>query len=200
MWCCTCIVVITYPLSALCSTLGFAGFELSVATGRYFSDFTVQRLGRQRLMVISGAVASAGLGLVVLAPSLFSVHGQGTALEVLSVLGFSICGLGLSSLAPSAISLAGSDAITRSAGMTAADGIALVTSVGYLGVMLSPPFLGGMSVVLHSLRWSFAIAAVLITPIVLISYSMNKSVFESYDKGMRRHSISDVLLIVSDAE
>lgn len=175
------------------STLGFAGFELSVATGRYFSDFTVQRVGRQRLMVISGAVAATGLGLVVLAPSLISVDSQPAALQAVSVLGFSICGLGLSSLAPSAISLAGSDAITRSAGMTSADGIALVTSVGYLGIMLSPPFLGGMSVLLHSLRWSFAIAAVLITPIVLISFNMKKSIFESYDKGMRRHSNADIV-------
>lgn len=171
--------------------MGFAGFELSVATGRYFSDYTVQQLGRQRLMVLSGAVASAGLGLVVLAPSLFTSHSQSPiALQAVSVIGFSITGLGLSSLAPSAISLAGSDAITRSAGMTSADGIALVTSVGYLGIMLSPPFLGGMSVLLHSLRWSFAIAAVLITPIVLISYSMDRSIFESYDKGMKRHSSS----------
>jgi sugar phosphate permease len=173
--------------SPLASTMGFAGFELSIACGRYGSDYLVGLLGRQRLMMCSGLVACLGLCVVVLAPSLIDVNQHQVALEVVTTVGFSICGLGLSSLAPSAISLAGSAAITGAAGTTAAESIASVTSVSYLGIMLSPPFLGGMSVVLHSLRWSFAIAAGMIAPIAVVALCIDKDVFESYNQGMKPH-------------
>jgi MFS family permease len=178
--------------SPLVSTVGFAGFELSIACGRYGSDYLVGLLGRQRLMMCSGLVACLGMCVVVLAPSLIDVHQHQVALEVVTTIGFSICGFGLSSLAPSAISLAGSAAITGAAGTTAAESIASVTSVSYLGIMLSPPFLGGMSVVLHSLRWSFAIAAGMIAPIALVALCIDKQVYDSYDQGMKPHEKAPV--------
>ena len=171
--------------SPFVSTLGFAGFELTVACGRYFSDHAVQVLGRQRLIAVSGAVASLGMGIVVLAPSLLSAQEHREALQAVTILGFSICGLGVSSVAPSAISLAGSSAITRAAGLSSAESIAMVTSVGYIGIMVSPPFLGGMSVLLHSVRWSFAIAGLIVAPIVAIALCIRKEVFASYSEGMR---------------
>lgn len=168
------------------STLGFAAFELSVAVGRYCSDFAVLRLGRRRLLVASGGVATFGMALVVVAPSMVSVHTHRAALQGLSIVGFFICGLGLSSLAPSAVSLAGSSAIARAAGISSADSIATVTSVSYLGIMFGPPLLGGVSVLLHSLRWSFAISAAVVSPIALVALCIDQDVFDAYDHGMRK--------------
>jgi MFS family permease len=178
--------------SPLVSALAFAGFELSIACGRYFSDYAVLQLGRRKLMVVSGIVAVLGMGLVVLAPSLVDVQRHKAALQGLSIVGFSVCGLGLSSLAPSAISLAGSAAISRAAGVTSADSIATVTSVSYLGIMFSPPFLGGLSVALHSLRWSFAVSAAMLTPIAVTALCIDQVVFDTYDQGMRQSSDLDV--------
>lgn len=178
--------------SPFVSTLGFAGFELTVACGRYFSDYAVAALGRRKLMVASGVLACLGMGIVVLAPSLVSLQQNQAALQGLTIVGFSVCGLGLSSLAPSAISLAGSNAISKAAGVTPAESIAMVTSVSYLGIMIGPPFLGGMSVVLHSLRWCFAIAGALITPIAVIAMCISRKAFESYDQGIGRGRDADV--------
>jgi MFS family permease len=177
--------------SPFISTFGFAAFELSIFTGRFYSDTLSHRLGRRQLMGISGVVATCGLAVVVVTPWICSVQSQRTGAIALSVLGFAICGLGLSSLVPSAISMAGSEAVCTPAGLSAADGIGLVTSVGYLGVMLSPPFLGQMSVLLHSLRWSFAIDAGLLVPIALFVFGMRQSVFRRYQLSLSgKHDVA----------
>ena len=61
----------------------------------------------------------------------------------------------MSSVAPSAISIAGSD--VPSSMMSSADAIGYVSSVGYLGVLVGPPLLGGLSSLLGGLGWSFLV-------------------------------------------
>lgn len=58
--------------------------------------------------------------------------------------------------------------------MKPAETIGIVTSVGYLGIMLSPPLMGGLSIWLYSLRWSFAVDAGCLLFISLIALLIHK--------------------------
>mmetsp|Transcript_30116 Transcript_30116/g.50368 ORF Transcript_30116/g.50368 Transcript_30116/m.50368 type:complete len:574 (-) Transcript_30116:158-1879(-) len=174
--------------SPLISTFGFAGFQAMLAIGGYISDYSVLYIGRRRLLALSGVIASVGLGIVVAAPVLLGDVGdeQNMWTQIVSVIGFSVTGLGVSSIGPSVISLAGSEAVSRGAGMKSAECIAYVTSVGYLGIMLSPPLLGGVAALLHSVRWSFAVAVGFLLPITVVTMCMKRSIFESYKLSLQR--------------
>eukprot|EP00597_Dinobryon_sp_UTEXLB2267_P002600 CAMPEP_0170063812 /NCGR_PEP_ID=MMETSP0019_2-20121128/4539_1 /TAXON_ID=98059 /ORGANISM="Dinobryon sp., Strain UTEXLB2267" /LENGTH=494 /DNA_ID=CAMNT_0010270335 /DNA_START=81 /DNA_END=1568 /DNA_ORIENTATION=+ len=149
--------------SPLVCTLGFVGFQVFVALGRYYSDFLVMEVGRKKLLMLSGVVSSLGLAVVVLAPSV----GSEVNVVVVAIVGFSLCGLGLSVVAPSAISLAGSE--ISSTTMDTSQAIGYVSSVGYVGVLVGPPLLGGFSVLLQGLRWSFALDAAIVFIVTLVA-------------------------------
>jgi MFS family permease len=143
------------------STLGYVGFSLFVALGTYVSDWFVVRMGRKRLLQCAGIVGALGLAIAVIA---ISVKDRKQSL-ICAIFGFSICGMGLSVVAPSVISLAGSS-IT---GMDPTDAIAFVSSVGYVGVMVGPPLLGGVAAILDGLRWSFIVDAALMLLITVLA-------------------------------
>ena len=105
-------------------TLGFVGFQVFVAVGRYYSDYLVLEMGRRNLLLLAGLVASVGLALVVASPSL----GAGEVRLPVAVLGFSICGAGLSVVSPLTISLAGSE--ISSSEMDSSQAIGYVSSIG----------------------------------------------------------------------
>lgn len=154
------------------STLGYVGFSLCVAFGRYFSDYFAAVIGRRQLLAYSGLLAAAGLAVVVAGPSMTGSSLQQSA--VVAIVGFSLCGVGLSAISPTVTSLAGSHEVSEAARLKPAESIGIVTSVGYLGVMLSPPLLGGLSIWLHSLRWSYAVDAGCLLLISLIALLIRK--------------------------
>lgn len=110
--------------SPIVCTMGFVGFQVLVAIGRYYSDFLVMEIGRRNLLMLSGLVASVGLIIVVIASS----AGEESAVIAVAIVGFSICGAGLSVVAPSAISLAGSE--IPSTVMASSEAIGYVSSIG----------------------------------------------------------------------
>lgn len=103
---------------------GFASFSATMALGRFSGDWLRLRFGEQPVIMISCGLAVLGYLIAVLLDH-----------YLLVVAGFALVGLGLSNIVPILISAAG-----RSA--TAGSSIAFVVSLGYAGLLASPPILG----------------------------------------------------------
>jgi len=111
---------------ATISALGYASFSLAMALGRFGGDWVRARVAPVPLMVASGLLAAAGMATALLVP-----------LADAGLLGFALVGLGLSNVVPVLFSAA-----SKVPGVSAAHGIAAVSSLGYLGMMAGPPLIG----------------------------------------------------------
>lgn len=112
-------------VSAQYAGLGFAGFSLFMALGRFSGDQWLLRFGRKRLMLSGISMGLVGLCLTFLPYS------------VTAIVGFSVAGLGLSVIVPTLFSSA-----AKVNGVTAAQGIASVASAGYIGLLVGPVAIG----------------------------------------------------------
>lgn len=123
--------------------LGYASFMAMMATGRFLGDEVIRRLGRRKVLIISGCMISVGLYGAVALPYLIP-----------ATLSFMLVGLGVSTVVPSVYSIAG-----RRPGIAPSIALQTVSSVSFLGFMLGPPLIGYVA---HatSLRISFAIIGV----------------------------------------
>ena len=54
--------------------------------------------------------------------------------------------------------------------MDAADSIASISAVGYLGILVGPPLYGGLASLFNGLRWSFIVNSILLFLIVFVSF------------------------------
>lgn len=120
--------------------LGYASFMIMMAGGRFVGDWLISKVGRKKLMQVSGILISVGMFSAVLYPDL-----------VFSTFSFMLIGLGVACIVPTVYSIAGKNA-------KAEPGIALaiVSSVSYLGFLMGPPLIGHIAEVLN-LRYSYAI-------------------------------------------
>jgi MFS family permease len=123
--------------------LGYTSFMIMMASGRFMADRIIARIGRQKLLQISGTMISAGLFTAVLFPNLITC-----------TLSFMIVGLGVSSIVPTVYSTAG-----RYGKVPAGIALATVSSVGFLGFLMGPPLIGHISE-LFGLRYSFTIIGI----------------------------------------
>jgi MFS family permease len=123
--------------------LGYTSFMIMMASGRFLADRIIARIGRQKLLQISGIMISAGLFSAVLFPNLVSC-----------TISFMVVGLGVSSIVPTVYSTAG-----RYGKVPAGIALATVSSVGFLGFLMGPPLIGHISE-LFGLRYSFTIIGV----------------------------------------
>lgn len=144
------------------SSFGVAIFQLFLALGRFYSDYLVVSIGRVKLLKLSGLFASLGLVIVSISPIFLPSF---NVFLGVSIFGFALSGVGLSVVYPTCISIAGSCI----EGMPPADSIAFVSSIGYIGVMVGPPVLGGLSLLI-SLRYSFLVDAVLLASMTLLAF------------------------------
>jgi MFS family permease len=122
--------------------MGYATFMIMMATGRFFGDRIIARIGRKRMLQISGILVLTGLMISVIFPHLIT-----------ATLGFLIVGLGVSSVIPAVYSAA-----ARSSKIAPGMALAGVSSIGFLGFLLGPPLIGYIAQ-LASLRFSFAVVA-----------------------------------------
>lgn len=122
--------------------LGFAAFSATMAAGRFIGDRLRTRWGASA--IIRGGTALAVVGLLA---------GPATGSTVGAVAGFALVGIGLSNIVPVLISAAG-------ASRNGAAAIATVTTLGYGGLLIAPPFLGFVADA-TSFAVVFAVAAVL---------------------------------------
>jgi MFS family permease len=133
--------VVEAPASLV--VLGYTSFMIMMAAGRFMADFLISKIGRQRLLQISGVMISGGLFTSVFFPQIIP-----------STIAFMVVGLGVSSIVPTVYSAAGNQ--TR-----VPPGIALATvsSVSFLGFLMGPPLIGYISQ-LAGLRTSFAVVGI----------------------------------------
>ena len=125
-------------------TLGYTAFMGTMATGRFLGDFLVSKIGRVRLLQVSGILIASGLGLSILVPQLW-----------VATAGFLLVGFGVSSVVPIVYGLAGT---VKNRSASAA--LAAVSTISFLGFLLGPPVIGFIAH-MSSLQWSFAVVALL---------------------------------------
>jgi MFS family permease len=108
--------------------LAFTGFSLAMVLGRLAGDRIVLTWGRVATVRASALIALAGGVVVVVAPSVPVV-----------VLGFAAMGIGLACTVPLVFAAAaGNDPEPGPA-------LAAVTTPGYVGFLIGPPAIGGLS-------------------------------------------------------
>jgi predicted MFS family arabinose efflux permease len=108
------------------AALGFAAFSCAMAAGRFAGDAIRARVGAVALVRASGGLAAASL-----ATALAIGH------PAAAIAGCAGMGLGLSNLVPLLFGAAGA-----LDGATPAEGLAAVTTCGYVGYVAGPPLIG----------------------------------------------------------
>ncbi len=108
------------------AALAYASFSAAMAAARFAGDAVRARLSSVALLRISGALGAAGMAMALLVGH-----------PVVALIGFALVGLGFANVVPVLFSAA-----ARVPGVTAAQGIAAVSSLGYLGFMAGPPLIG----------------------------------------------------------
>jgi len=129
----------------------FVIYMVAMTTGRFVGDKLVTRLGIKTVLRFSGIFIFCGLLLAVILPY-----------TVTAMLGFILVGLGVSCVVPMIFSLAG-----KSTNMSSSSALASISTIGYIGFLLVPPFVGYIAHA-SSIRWSFGIIALFGAMIVLL--------------------------------
>src|ERR1700676_3061403 len=133
-------------------TVGFTAYVCTMATGRFVGDWVAYKLGIKRMLQVSGLLTTTGLLLAVVFPQFIT-----------ATIGFLMVGAGVSSVVPMIYSAAGKSKV-----MSPGVAIAAVSTIGYLGFLFGPPFIGFVAQV-TSLRISFGLIAIMGTMIAVIA-------------------------------
>jgi MFS family permease len=134
---------VVHPPKALVA-IGYTAFMATMASGRFVGDWLTTKWGIRRILRISGSLTTAGLLVAIIFPSLLP-----------ALLGFLMVGAGVSSVVPLVYSAAG-----RSKVLSPGVALAAVSTIGYLGFLFGPPFIGFIAQ-LSSLRVSLGLIAIL---------------------------------------
>ncbi|MFF4749539.1 MFS transporter [Streptomyces sp. NPDC002514] len=134
---------------------GYSCFALAMTVGRLTGTTLLERLGHARTVVAGGTVATAGMLLGSLAPSVWA-----------ALLGFAVTGLGLANLFPVAVERAGM--------LAGPSGVATASTLGYGGMLLGPPAIGFMAD-WFSLPTALTSVAVLAAVAVLIGVTTRRA-------------------------
>ncbi len=111
------------------SSNAYAAFSAGIASGRFVGDYLRARIGSMALLAVSGwaACIAVAMGLIFTTPSL-------------ALLSFAIAGLGFANIYPILIF-----ASARIEGIQAAQGIARVAGIGYVGILIGPVLIGAIA-------------------------------------------------------
>jgi MFS family permease len=125
------------------AVLGYTTFMVSMASGRFLSDFLVNKYGVKKVLMASGVIISAGLYSAILFPYLIPC-----------TIAFMGVGFGVSNVVPIIFNIAGNN-------QKVPTGIALtiVSSISFIGFLIGPPLIGFIAE-LTSLKYSFAIIGI----------------------------------------
>ena len=132
--------------------LTFAGFNLTMAMGRFTGGVVIQRYGRAPVLRVAGVLACAGVGGLCLVNS-----------TLIALLGALAWGLGLSVVFPSAMSAAGE---VPGRGSRA---IAVVSTIGYGGFLVGAPLIGFLAHMMPLDRALLAVAVLVLLIAILAS-------------------------------
>lgn len=134
---------------------GFAAFAVAMSLMRATGDAVVKTLGRQHVLIIGGILGIAGYLIVVLVPG-----------WTMALCGFALVGIGAANIVPVLITLAGQEKV-----MPVHRSVALVATLGYLGVLGGPALIGWV-VHLTNLYVAFALVAAAFMVIVLGAFKL----------------------------
>jgi predicted MFS family arabinose efflux permease len=108
--------------------LGYAGFSLTMALGRFMGDFISKKIGAWQLILWGYAISVVGLALVL------------TAVSLVSLSGFLLIGLGFSAIVPEVYRLS-----SNIEGVNPSAGIAFMAGAGFFGFLAGPVALGAIA-------------------------------------------------------
>lgn len=123
---------------------GYVVYTAMLTVSRLTGDALVRRLGASRWVGLGGLIAGVGFLLLALVPVL-----------PVALIGFGLVGIGLGGTIPLVFAAAARVAATPGAG------VAAVSSVSWLGVLVAPPIIGTIAD-LTDLRVAFGLIAVLV--------------------------------------
>ena len=138
-------------------TLGYVSFMATMATGRFLGDWLITKFGVSKILRVSGVLIAFGLAIMIIFPYFQA-----------AVTGCLFVGVGVSCVVPMVYGLAG-----RSKTMSPEFALAAVSSISFLGFLLGPPLIGFIAQ-LSSLRWSFAVIALLGLGTTLLTGKLKK--------------------------
>lgn len=122
------------------AALGFTCFSAAMAAGRFGGDALRKQVAPGRVLRASALLSALAMTLVLVTDSM-----------ALALTGLVLVGLGLANVIPLLFVAA-----SRIEGVRAASGIALVSSLGWVGVVIGPPLVGGVAQA-SSLSWGLAL-------------------------------------------
>ncbi|HEY5769841.1 MAG TPA: MFS transporter [Terrimicrobium sp.] len=143
---------------AALGALTYAGFNLTMAIGRFAGGAIIQRFGRVPVLRVAGGTASLGVALLCLIPS-----------TVTALIGAGAWGLGLSVVFPSAMSAAGE--VPGRGGRA----IAVVSTIGYGGFLLGAPLIGFLAHMMPLDRALLAVAVLVLLVAILASVARERN-------------------------
>lgn len=130
--------------------LAYAAFATTMTLGRLFGDRIVQHLGTQRVVLLGGLLAAAGLVFAVVVPSWLA-----------GLAGYALIGAGCSNIVPVLYT-----AVGRQRTMPEHLAVPAITTLGYAGILAGPALIGFVA---HaaSLPFAFLCVAVLLVGVAL---------------------------------
>jgi MFS family permease len=123
---------------------GFTAFMATMASGRFIGDWFATKKGIKMILQASGILTATGLVIAILMPYFIT-----------AIIGFLFVGAGVSSVVPLVYSAAG-----RSKVLSPGVALAAVSTIGYLGFLFGPPFIGFIAQA-SSLKVSLGLIAVM---------------------------------------
>lgn len=140
------------------ATGGFVVYMIAMTFGRFVGDAGVNRFGIKHVLRFSGIFIFCGLLMAVFLPY-----------TVPCMVGFILVGLGVSCIVPMVFQMAG-----RSTTMSSGTALASISSIGYLGFLVVPPFIGFIAQA-AGLQLSFGLIALLGAMVVILVYNIKDS-------------------------
>ncbi|QFH68627.1 MFS transporter [Enterobacter sp. E76] len=136
--------------------LGYTCFAIAMTLFRLTGDRIIARLGRLPVVLGGSIVAAVGLALVTYIPS-----------WELSLIGYVLVGAGCANIVPVMFS-----AVGRQTVMPQAAAVPAITTLGYLGVLSGPAFIGYVAH-FSSLSFAFSLIMVLMLMVGALSLTLN---------------------------
>ena len=122
---------------------GYNSFMITMASGRFLSDFLVRKFGPKKILLVSGFTISVGLYTAVIFPYLIP-----------SMMAFMLVGFGVSNVIPIIYSTTG-----RATKMPTGEALTIVSGISFIGFLMGPPVIGHIAE-MTSLRYSFGFIGV----------------------------------------